>query len=59
MRRPETLAASVRSILRQAGPDVTDASYGAAKLERLRAIKRAWDPTNVFRLSHNVEPATD
>ena len=38
---------------------MTDASYGDAKLERLRALKRAWDPTNVFRLNHNVEPAAD
>ncbi len=38
------------------GPDVTRASYGDGKLERLRAIKRAWDPENVFRLNHNVAP---
>ena len=30
--------------------------HGDAKLERLRALKRAWDPTNVFHLNHNVEP---
>jgi FAD/FMN-containing dehydrogenase len=42
--------------LSDAGPDVTRASYGDAKLERLRALKRAWDSTNVFRLNHNVEP---
>ena len=38
------------------GPDVTLAAYGDAKLERLRALKRTWDPTNVFRLNHNVAP---
>jgi FAD/FMN-containing dehydrogenase len=43
--------------LSDAGPDVTRSSYGDAKLERLRALKREWDPTNVFRLNHNVEPA--
>jgi hypothetical protein len=26
-------------------------------LNRLRALKRVWDPDNVFRLNHNVEPA--
>ena len=25
--------------------------------ERLAAVKAAWDPTNLFRLNHNVEPA--
>jgi FAD/FMN-containing dehydrogenase len=43
--------------LSDAGPEVTRDSYGDAKLERLRALKRAWDPANVFRLNHNVEPA--
>ena len=26
------------------------------KLERLRELKRAWDPGNLFRLNHNIEP---
>jgi FAD/FMN-containing dehydrogenase len=42
--------------LSEAGPNVTRASYGDAKLERLRELKRAWDPTNVFRLNHNIAP---
>jgi FAD/FMN-containing dehydrogenase len=38
--------------------DVTDpaAIYGAAKAERLRALKRTWDPDNVFRLNKNIAP---
>lgn len=32
-------------------------AYGEAKLSRLRALKRRWDPDNVFRLNHNIEPA--
>jgi len=28
--------------------------YGPEKLERLIAIKRAWDPENVFRSNHNI-----
>ena len=53
---PDMLPGRYINELSEAGPEVTDASYGAAKLERLRAIKRAWDPTNVFRLNHNVAP---
>jgi FAD/FMN-containing dehydrogenase len=30
--------------------------YGNAKYERLVALKRAWDPENVFRLNQNVQP---
>jgi FAD/FMN-containing dehydrogenase len=43
------------------GGDVTEArkvaAYGGyAKYERLRELKRAWDPENLFHLNHNVEP---
>jgi FAD/FMN-containing dehydrogenase len=44
--------------LSDAGPDMTRSSYGDAKLDRLRALKRAWDPTNVFHLNHNIEPSS-
>ena len=30
--------------------------YGDAKAERLVALKREWDPDNVFRLNQNVRP---
>jgi FAD/FMN-containing dehydrogenase len=30
--------------------------YGNTKYERLVALKRAWDPENVFRLNQNVQP---
>ncbi len=40
-----------------AGPDQTRLFYGDAKVARLAGLKRTWDPDNVFRLNHNVEPA--
>jgi FAD/FMN-containing dehydrogenase len=44
------------------GGDVTEARKlaafgGAEKLERLRELKRVWDPDNLFRRNHNVAPA--
>ena len=32
------------------------AKYGA-KLARLAALKRKFDPTNLFRMNHNIAPA--
>ncbi len=38
--------------------DVTGpaAIYGPTKADRLHALKRAWDPDNIFRLNHNIQP---
>ena len=53
---PDLLPGRYINELSEAGPEVTRASYGDEKLERLRALKRTWDPTNVFRLNHNIAP---
>jgi FAD binding domain/Berberine and berberine like len=41
----------------ESGEDVARSVYGDAKYERLVALKRAWDPENVFRLNQNIRPS--
>ena len=38
------------------GPDRVRQAYGAAKYDRLVELKRAYDPTNFFRLNQNIQP---
>jgi FAD/FMN-containing dehydrogenase len=38
------------------GVDRLRATYGPEKFERLVALKRKWDPDNVFRLNQNIAP---
>ena len=40
-----------------AGPEETRRIYGDTKLARLAALKRVWDPDNVFHVNPNVAPA--
>ena len=40
-----------------AGPEETRRIFGDAKLAQLAALKRAWDPDNVFHVNPNVAPA--
>jgi FAD/FMN-containing dehydrogenase len=54
---PDAIEGRYANELSDAGPEVTRAIYGDAKLARLASLKRAWDPENVLRLNHNVEPA--
>ncbi|HEX5823654.1 MAG TPA: FAD-binding oxidoreductase [Candidatus Limnocylindrales bacterium] len=42
-----------------AGPEETLRIYGDAKVAHLAALKRSWDPDNVFHVNPNVAPAQD
>lgn len=45
------------NFLMDEGEDRIRHAYGAAKLARLRSLKRTFDPTNLFRLNQNIIPA--
>ena len=38
------------------GEDVVRAAYAAKTHERLVAVKNKYDPTNLFRINHNIKP---
>ena len=39
------------------GPERIRAAYGGNKYEKLAALKAKFDPTNLFRLNHNILPS--
>jgi len=53
---PDSVTGRYVNAISEEGPGVSRAIYGDAKYERLRALKRVWDPDNVFHLNHNIAP---
>ncbi len=59
--QPSARAAEYVNFLGTEGPRADSrqlalASYGQAKFDRLVELKRRYDPTNLFRLNHNIPP---
>ena len=44
------------NFLMEEGQDRVRQAYGASKYDRLKALKRKYDPTNFFRLNQNIKP---
>ena len=34
-----------------------ESGFGAAKWQRLREVKKTWDPQNLFRINQNIPPS--
>jgi Berberine and berberine like len=44
------------NFLMEEGEDRIREAYGAAKYDRLKVLKRKYDPNNFFRLNQNIPP---
>jgi FAD/FMN-containing dehydrogenase len=47
------------NFLEDEGEERVRAAYPGATWDRLREIKRRYDPTNLFRLNQNIPPADE
>ena len=44
------------NFLMEEGEERVRQAYGAEKYDRLKALKRTYDPTNFFHLNQNITP---
>jgi FAD/FMN-containing dehydrogenase len=55
--RPFATSVNYVNDLGQLDQDAVRGAYGPAKYDRLAALKRTWDPDNVFRRNQNIRPS--
>jgi FAD/FMN-containing dehydrogenase len=55
--KPWTTGRAYLNFIGDEGTGTVEAAFGAEKYARLAALKRTWDPTNLFRHNQNIAPA--
>jgi len=56
--KPWTTGRVYLNFIGDEGPGRVEAAFGPEKFARLQALKKTWDPENVFRHNQNIPPAT-
>jgi len=54
--KPHSSGAYLLNFLSEEDPDTIKAAFGS-NYSRLAAVKKKYDPTNFFRVNHNIKPA--
>jgi FAD/FMN-containing dehydrogenase len=55
--KPWSSGGAYLNFLGDEGQGRIEAAFGPQKYERLRGLKKKWDPQNLFRLNQNIPPA--
>ena len=53
---PWTIGGVYLNYASEAAGESLDTEFGVQRFERLRAVKRRYDPGNRFRFNHNIPP---
>jgi FAD/FMN-containing dehydrogenase len=55
---PWTIGGGYLNYASEAVGEGLETEFGAERLERLRAVKKQYDPANMFRFNHNIAPGS-